>query len=60
MYMNKSDIVKLGARLGVPFELSWSCYHGYEEPCGVCESCIRRRRAFEEAGLDEVGVDLKR
>jgi 7-cyano-7-deazaguanine synthase len=48
--MRKSEIVRLGVELGAPFHVSWSCYSGETEACGVCESCILRLRAFREAG----------
>jgi len=47
--MDKSQIVALGARLGVPFERTWSCYAGRGIHCGSCSSCRERKRAFEEA-----------
>ena len=46
--LNKEEIVKLGFDIGAPMDLSYSCYKGEEEPCGVCESCMRRKRAFEK------------
>lgn len=46
--LNKEEIVKLGFDIGAPMDLSYSCYKGGEEPCGVCESCMRRKRAFEK------------
>ena len=45
--LTKEEIVKLGVEVGAPMELSYSCYKGDPEPCGVCESCVRRKRAFE-------------
>ncbi len=48
--MRKSEIVRLGVELGAPFHVSWSCYSGESEACGICESCVLRLRAFREAG----------
>jgi 7-cyano-7-deazaguanine synthase len=48
--MRKNEIVRLGVELGAPFHVSWSCYSGETEACGVCESCVLRLRAFHEAG----------
>jgi len=49
--MTKADIVRKGSELGVPFKLTWSCYKGGGKPCGVCESCMLRKRGFSEAGV---------
>ena len=52
--MDKSGIVRLGARLGVPFEDTWSCYVGSGMHCGTCSSCRERKRAFVEADVDDL------
>src|SRR3990172_3595624 len=49
--MSKSEIVKLGVELGVPYKETWSCYKGGRIHCGVCSSCRERKRAFQEAGV---------
>ncbi len=51
--MRKSEIVRLGVELGAPFHVSWSCYSGETEACGVCESCVLRLRAFHDAGASD-------
>ena len=49
--LNKEEIVELGVEVGAPMNLSYSCYKGGDEPCGVCESCMRRKRAFKKIGI---------
>ena len=44
--LNKNEIVRLGLEINAPIEWSWSCYTAREKPCGECESCVRRRAAF--------------
>lgn len=51
--MKKSEIVRLGHDLGVPFEETWTCYKGHEAHCGKCGSCRERREAFEIAGVPD-------
>lgn len=51
--MTKADIVRTGAELGVPFELTWSCYHGREKACGLCDACQLRLKGFGEAGVED-------
>lgn len=51
--LSKADVVKEGIRLGVPFELTWSCYEGGEVPCGKCGTCIDRAKAFAANGIDD-------
>lgn len=57
--MNKMDIVKKGMEVNAPMELSYSCYTGKEEHCGVCESCKRRKRAFMQANIEDCTNYLK-
>jgi len=49
----KADIVRNGDRLGVPFELTWSCYNGGEFHCGRCGTCVERREAFIMADIPD-------
>ncbi len=51
--MNKADVVRIGIELGVPYDLTWSCYEGGEKPCGECGTCIDRRAAFEANGIKD-------
>lgn len=51
--MNKAGVVKTGLALGVPYELTWSCYEGHDKPCGVCGTCIDRKAAFEANGVTD-------
>lgn len=53
LHMKKSDIIKKGYELGVPFEQTWSCYLGDEKPCGRCDSCLLRLKGFKEAGFKD-------
>jgi 7-cyano-7-deazaguanine synthase len=48
---NKTAIIKTGIRLKVPFEFTWSCYQGGRQPCGACDSCRFRTRAFRQLGI---------
>ncbi|WP_254510731.1 7-cyano-7-deazaguanine synthase QueC [Anatilimnocola floriformis] len=49
--LSKADIVREGARLGVDFASTWSCYEGGEVHCGRCGTCVERREAFALAGI---------
>lgn len=56
VHLSKADIVRMGACLGVPFALTHSCYDP-DGPdalaCGACDSCLLRRRGFEQAGVPD-------
>jgi 7-cyano-7-deazaguanine synthase len=47
---NKGRIIARGLELGVPYELTWTCYEGGEKSCGKCGSCVERIEAFGQAG----------
>ncbi len=49
----KSEEIKMGMDLGVDFGMTWSCYRGGEKPCGTCDSCLLRAKAFKEAGYED-------
>lgn len=51
--MTKAEIVKLGLKLGVPYELTWSCYRGEERPCLKCGTCLERTEAFLLNGVKD-------
>ncbi len=49
----KAEVVKTGLELGVPYELTWSCYEGGDRPCGVCGTCRDRAEAFRLNGAED-------
>ncbi len=53
---HKTDIVKEGYRLNVPFEETWTCYEGGQYHCGLCGACIGRKQAFIDANIPDPTV----
>ena len=49
----KTDIATLGATLGAPMDLTWSCYNGGAHHCGRCGTCVERAEAFHQAGVTD-------
>lgn len=50
-WLMKREIVELGDKLNVPFEMTWSCYAGEQMHCGTCPTCRSRKQAFIDAGV---------
>ena len=51
--MTKAEEIKIGLDLGLDFADTWTCYKGGDKPCGECDSCLLRIKAFEEAGVKD-------
>ena len=49
--IDKTGIAAEGAKLGIDFARTWSCYKGGDIHCGKCGTCVERREAFQRAGL---------
>ena len=59
--LTKAEIVALGSRLGVDFALTWSCYEPQPggRPCGLCDSCLLRKKGFAEAGFADPAASAR-
>ncbi len=51
--LTKVQVIRLGASLNVPFEITWSCQTTRRKPCGVCHSCALRSLSFRKAGIED-------
>ncbi|MEM4311103.1 MAG: 7-cyano-7-deazaguanine synthase QueC [Nitrososphaerales archaeon] len=51
--LNKIEVIKLGSKLRVPFELTWSCHRDLDCPCNECDGCKSREEAFRLAGIED-------
>lgn len=51
--LTKAQVVEIGLKLKVPYEYTWSCYMGGDKLCGVCGTCIDRKKAFEANGVTD-------
>lgn len=56
IHKTKAEEIKLGVELGVDFSLTWSCYRGGVKPCGTCDSCLLRAKAFKEVGVIDTAL----
>ncbi|MXR42232.1 7-cyano-7-deazaguanine synthase QueC [Halobaculum sp. WSA2] len=50
---SKTDIAARGAELGVPYDLTWSCYREEAPACGTCDACAFRLQAFQRLGIED-------
>ena len=51
--MTKADIARRGKELGIDYGETWSCYKGGDRHCGKCGTCVERKEALAEAGIDD-------
>lgn len=51
--ISKGDIARHGKQLSINYAETWSCYEGGELQCGSCATCIERREAMQEAGIED-------
>ncbi|MBQ9339045.1 MAG: 7-cyano-7-deazaguanine synthase QueC [Paludibacteraceae bacterium] len=51
--LSKTDIAKHGKALGIDYSETWSCYRGGEHHCGTCGTCVERREALRDAGIED-------
>lgn len=58
--ITKADVVKLGLDLNVPYEYTWSCYEGKDEPCGICGTCRDRANAFKANNVPDPYFEVRR
>ena len=52
-HLTKTDIARRGQQLGIDYAETWSCYKGGDKHCGRCGTCVERREALAEAGVDD-------
>ncbi len=52
-HITKTDIARHGKTMGVDYALTWSCYKGGERHCGKCGTCVERREALRDAGIED-------
>lgn len=51
--MTKTDIARRGGELGIDYAETWSCYRGGDRHCGRCGTCVERREALRDAGIED-------
>ena len=56
VHKTKAQIIRMGMKLGVPYDLTWSCYQGGKKPCGKCDSCRLRQKGFKMLNIKDPGM----
>ena len=51
--ITKGDIARIGKKLGIDYAETWSCYKGGEKHCGKCGTCVERKEALADAGIED-------
>ena len=51
--ISKADIARRGRALGIDYAETWSCYKGGDVHCGTCGTCVERKEALREAGIED-------
>lgn len=51
--ISKTDIAKIGKQLGIDYSKTYSCYKGGEKHCGKCGTCVERKEALRDAGIED-------
>ena len=51
--ITKTDIARRGKQLGIDYAETWSCYKGGEKHCGKCGTCVERKEALRDAGIED-------
>ena len=54
--ITKADIARKGKELGIDYSKTWSCYKGEDVHCGKCGTCVERREALHDAGIEDTTI----
>lgn len=54
--ITKADIARKGKELGIDYSKTWSCYKGENVHCGKCGTCVERKEALRDAGIEDTTI----
>jgi 7-cyano-7-deazaguanine synthase len=54
--ITKADIARKGKELGIDYSKTWSCYKGADVHCGKCGTCVERKEALRDAGIEDTTI----